>query len=416
MERNDLRDLENALGIQHPWMIKSASVNDQEKTFNIFLDIQDQKRLFGFFDSSKKDGEGELIPGRWRYMNIGGYSCVIHAQVPKKVVPEISPLSEALIAHQAFVGNPARQYSNYLRQQVALAQIKGTDISVIADLCHVPDMLVNTIIEDLNKASPGERALAYLPTEVDPAWDRILSDQLIVRTNVLPLKFLLSKIKLAAAKTNDPGELLALKIELRKFFIEHASQLEQEIEIVCGITTERLQQRARAVKSKQRLVLPALKSGIWLDLLSGKLNLNSQSIPLNLLISRQRSAFVQGRAKEDKINAIEILRDYFRKNYRTLKPELVLLNRAMNIRQNSRLALPDPEHRVWQQILEDENFVPSNHIAYKLLLAKLRAQVTKKPDPVVKLEAARRIREFLKQNQKSMRQELSYLLKQSAAV
>ncbi|SMF53115.1 hypothetical protein SAMN02745866_03386 [Alteromonadaceae bacterium Bs31] len=416
MERNDLHNLELALGIQSPWAIKSLDINEQQKVFELALELQDKKRLFGLFDANKKTSNKELVAGRWRYMSIGSYSCVVKAQVPKSAVTQGAFLSRSLIGQQAFLGDPLRPYSNYLRQQVALAQIKGTDPGVIAELYRIDGSTMSTILEDIQKAAADSRGLAYLPTEVDAAWDSILSDQLFVRTNMLPLKFLVSKLKLAASKTNSPDEMLALKVELRQFFIEHASQLDHEIEQICGITSERLQQRARAVKSKQRLVLPALKSPVWLDLLSGRLSLNSQSIPLNLLISRQRTAFVQGHNKEEKIEAIETLRDYFRKNYRQLKPELLLLNRAMDIRQKNKLSLPDPEHKVWQRILEDDTFVPSNHIAYKLLLAKLRAQVMKKPDPVIKLEAAQRIRDFLSQNRRSMREEMGVLLKQIAAV
>ncbi|WP_075185031.1 hypothetical protein [Teredinibacter haidensis] len=416
MERNDLRDLEHALGIRSPWTIKSVSVNEQEKVFDIELDLHDKKRLFGLFGTSKKEATEELVSGRWRYMNLGTYSCMISAQVPQSALSDTTFLSKDLIGQQSFVGHPSRYYSNFLRQQVALGQIKGVDSSVVSDLYGINDTTLKAIKDDLEKASATARALAYLPTEIDKAWDRILNDQLIVRTSVLPLKFLLSKLKLAAAKTDDADELLGLKLQLRQFFIENSGQLDGEIEQVCGITTEKLQQRARAVKSRQRLVLPALKSVVWIELLSGKLGLNSQSIPFNLLISRQRAAFVQGRTKEQKIQAIETIREYFRKNYRTLKPELILLNRAMDIRQKTGSSLPDVEHRVWQRILEDDAFVPSEHIAYKLLLARLRAQVIKQPEPVIKLEAARRIREFLNYNQKAMRQEVGVLLKQVAIV
>ncbi len=416
MERNDLHNLELALGIQSPWAIKSLNINEQDKLFELALELQDKKRLFGLFDAGRKDSTKEMVSGRWRYMSIGSYSCMVEAQVPKSAVTQGAFLSRNLIAQQAFLGDPLRPYSNFLRQQVALAQIKGTEPGVIADLYRIDSSTLSAILEDLDKASADSRGLAYLPTEVDAAWDRILNDQLFVKTNMLPLKFLVSKLKLAASKTKSIDELLGFKVELRQFFIEHGSQLENEVEQICGITNERLQQRARAVKSKHRLVLPALKSPVWLDLLSGRLSLNSQSIPLNLLISRQRTAFVQGHNKEEKIEAIETIRDYFRKNYRQLKPELVLLNRAMDIRKKNKLSLPDPEHKVWQRILEDDEFVPSNHIAYKLLLAKLRAQVSKKPDPVIKLEAAERIRDFLSQNQRSMREEMGVLFRQLAAV
>jgi len=416
MERNELHDLERALGIQTPWAISAFHFNDADRILDVTLELQDKKRFFGLFDSGKRGGDGELLTGRWRYMNVGGYGCVIHAQVPKVVATEGNFISRDVIAQQAFLGNPLRNYSNFIRQQVALAQIKGVDVSVIGDVYHISPEMLKTIQDDLQKSAPVTGALSYLPTEVDRSWEKIINDQLHIRTNLLPLKFLTSKLKLAVAKNASPDDLLMHKLELRKFFIDNSSQLETEIEQVCGITSTKMLQRARATKSKQRLVLPALKSGVWLDLLSGRLSLNSQSIPLNLLISRQRTAFVQGHSKEEKIQAIETLRDYFRKNYRQLKTELVLLNRAMEIRQKNKLSLPDPEHKVWQRILEDDKFVPSDHIAYKLLLAKLRAQISKENDPVIKLEAAQRIRDFLKQNQRSMRQEVGALLKQLAAV
>jgi len=416
MERNDLRGLEHALGIQSPWFIKSANVDEVAKKFDVVLELPETKRSFGLFSAGRKSVEEEFIPGTWRYMNVGRYSCIIHAQVPKSAIDNTSFIGRELIFQQAFLGHPSRHYSNFIRQQVALAHVKGVDFGVISDLYGLNEITLKAISDDLEKTPANIKALTHLPTEMDPVWDRILSDQLILRTNILPLKFLLSKIKLAAAKIESAENLLALKLELRSFFIENIGQLENEIEQLCGITSARLKQRARAVSSKQKLVLPALKSPVWLDLLSGKLTLNSQSVPLNLLVSRQRTAFVQGHTKEAKIQAIETLRDYFRKNYRTLKPELVLLNRAMQIRQKSSLSLPDAEHRIWQRILEDDSFVPSNHVAYRLLLAKLRAQVSSKPEPVVKLEAARRIRDFLKHNQRAMRQEVGVLLKQVAAV
>ncbi|TVZ37718.1 hypothetical protein P886_2062 [Alteromonadaceae bacterium 2753L.S.0a.02] len=416
MEKNDLRDLENALGIVPPWSVKSVKTNDKEKTFDVYIEVADQKRLFGLFDTHKKGLEQELVAGSWQYMNIGGYRTMVHAQIPRQGVNGECIVESINILQPAFLGNPSRHYSNLIRQKVALGQIKGLDSALIAEFNSVDEGVVNMVLADIAKSPAEMRTLSTLPTETDPIWEKILRDQVLLRTSMLPLKFLLSKLKLTAAKITDSRKVLPLVYDLRAFFIEHAAAMDSEIDQLCGIHSERQQKLARAAKSKQRLILPSIKSSVWLDLLSGRVSLNSQSVPLNLLISRQRTTFVQGHSKEEKIAAIEVLRDYFRKNYRTLKPELVLLNRAMNIRKRSGVQLPDADHSIWQQILNDDNFVPSNHIAYKLLLAKLRAQVTTKPDPVVKLEAARRIREFLAQNHKSMRQELSLLLRQSAAV
>lgn len=416
MERIELRGLEVALGIVHPWTVKTIKVNHADKVFDVHLELSDRKRLFGIFDASKKSDGEELLSGSWQYMTLGGYRCVIHGLIPNTGSHDTEGLSYFLLTQAAFLGNPNRNYSNYLRQQVALLQIKGLDYDVIAQVLRIGQQTLTRIREDIENASSHVKTLLYLPTEVDPVWEAVLRDRLEIKTNTLSLKFLLSKLKMNASGARDAIELQPFVTELRKFFMTNASLLDKEIDQLCGITTKRMAQKASSAKSRQKLVLPALRSPVWLELLSGKLKLNSPSVPLNLLISRQRTAFINGDSPQEKINAIESIRDYFRQNFRTLKAELVLLNRAMAIRDNAKMSLPGPEHSVWQRILQDDSFIPSNHVAYKLLLAKLRAQVARENDPTIKRDAALRIREFIRQNQKSMRQELVLLQKQSAAV
>jgi len=203
--------------------------------------------------------------------------------------------------------------------------------------------------------------------------------------------------------------------QIRKFFIENASLLEREIDYVSGISTQKEQQKAKAVKSKLRLVLPTIKSGVWLDILSGKLSLKSASVPLNLLISNQRANFLSAKSTDAKVKTIATLRDYFKQNYRQLKAELLLLNRAMQIQNKPKLSLPNSDHVIWQKILENHDFIKSDNVAYRLLLSKLNEQLAKSKNPNLKMEAAKKVRAFLTQNEKSMRKEVNVVVKQSAA-
>src|SRR5690606_16776857 len=174
-------------------------------------------------------------------------------------------------------------------------------------------------------------------------------------------------------------------------------------------------QQPQVLTSIKKLILPGLGNPVWQELLTGKMQLNSSSIALNLLISKQKAAFAQAAQPSEKLAIVELIRGYFLKNYRMLKPELLLINRACAIREKTRYRLPEPDHAIWQQILQDDSFIPSNHIAYKLLLARLRAQVRTASSPAARVDAARRIRDFIKQNHKSMKQELVYLFKQANA-
>ncbi|GAB2188628.1 hypothetical protein MAH1_02340 [Sessilibacter sp. MAH1] len=417
MDRKDLRDLELALGIQTPWFIKAARFNESERCYDIALDTGDKKLLTTFFSSNKKiSSEEDLVTGRWRYANVGNCPVYVHANVPKLAAAEGGFITRDVLNRAAFLGDPTRNYSNLVRQQVALALVKGLDTSVISSFLGINESMVQLISEDIKRSTAVNHQLFYVPTEVDRVWENVLKNQLPIRTQLLPLKFLLSRLTLLAAKSNSGSTLLSLAVELRKFFIENHNQLQSEIEQLCGVNSDRLRTQVRQNTSKQRLILPAAKSPVWLELLSGTINLNSGSVPLNLLISRQRSVFVQGKTESEKLQSIDTIREYFRKNYRSLIQELVLLNKWLNTPRSSELSLPEAEHQVWQKILENENFIPSEHMAYRLLLAKLRAQVMTKPDPVIKLQAARRIRDFLGQNQKTMRQEVGVLMKQAAAV
>lgn len=403
MERFDAKSLALILGISPPWSIKSFILNESIKTLEIQLAFSEKKSLFGFRDSQPSQQESL---GCWSYMPVGAYRTHIHAPVPNSWGKGDHKLSRLLIGQYAFLGNPSSHYSNYTRQRIAIALVKGESAETVSEFLDLSETNLNEIVADLNKTSCQIRQLAHLPTEVDPIWTKIIRNESRFKSSVLPLNFLLSKLR-----RNELSESEQV-FELRKFFIENASILEKEIDIVSGISTRK--QSSTIAQNKQKLVLPPLKNPVWLDLLSGKCRLNSPSVALNLLISRQRAAFIAGKSREDKVVAIETLRSYFRKNCRSLKKELLLLNRAMLQKQSNGIILPTPDNAIWQNILSNNDYLPSDNMAYKLLLTKLKAQIAKNANPVVRIEAAKKVRDFLAQNQKSMQKELNALVKRTA--
>lgn len=314
MERIDLKNIEEILGIQPPWHISTVEFDAHRHIANIHVESKDKKKLFGFIENNKTNGF-EKHAGQWIYMPLGNYKCVIHAETP---APGSDNITLTSLNTPSYFGNPSRNYSNYLLQQVALANISGVPESLTCSQFQISSELYSQIKDDINKAPAQTQSLVYLPTESDPIWAKVLKDQIHVRTNLLPLKLLLSKLKLAAAKSNAEEELVALASKLRQFCIANISQLDDEIEQLCGINNEKARRQAAAKKQKQRLVLPALKNPVWIDLLTGKLSLNSQSVPLNLLISRQRIVFLRGQDSATRVGAIETLREYVKRHHLSL--------------------------------------------------------------------------------------------------
>ena len=91
----------------------------------------------------------------------------------------------------------------------------------------------------------------------------------------------------------------------------------------------------------------------------------------------------------------------------------LFINQLMNVPEEAQYSLPDERSEIWKRILKDDTFIPSSHIAYKLLLSNLRSQILMNPDPVVELNAVRRVRDFIKHNQRFMQQELRLVLSNS---
>ena len=417
MERLDLQHLADIVGIYPPWSIDSIDVDDAQKTLTLNLTTETRSKYFGILSPSKSSTkeEGERF-GHWQHLSVGMYRTIIRASIPSQAMSAKGELDKHVLDLPHFMGSAVRPYSNYLRQSVALARLKGIDDDVLANCMNLSSELIKTIAHDVERIAAQNNNGVMLPTEIDPVWLDVLLDKIHLKTNALPLKFLLSKLKLVCAKTTSSSELMMHVVELRKFFVANAHRMDDEVNQLCGLTHSNIKRKVAAENSMQRLVLPSTNNPIWIDLLTGKLSLNSQSIPLRLLISRQRNVFLQSDSNAEKIQGIDTLRSYFRKNCRILKPELVIINRALSIKKNTKFALPDPNHAVWQKILNDDKFIPSDHMAYKLLLSKLRNQLVRNNDPVSSIEAAKNIRSFISQNQKAMRNELVVILKQANAI
>ena len=63
----------------------------------------------------------------------------------------------------------------------------------------------------------------------------------------------------------------------------------------------------------------------------------------------------------------------------------------------------------------DSDELTSDHVAFNLLMARLRLQLYSQVNPLAKEEAAQRIHDFIDQNQRLMRKEYNILLEHSQA-
>ncbi len=320
-----------------------------------------------------------------------------------------SGIGKESLLQPGFLGDANRNYTHELRQQVALFHIRGLTPDAIANTLRIEQPLVEEIIGDIEKTPESYRMATCLPMESDPIWESMIYDKFHLRTQLFSLKLLLSKLKLTMIDPKVETKLSDSVTELRKFFISHANSLDAEFSQICALSTKKQSVEERR-STVTKLVLPSLKNSIWLKLISAKIDLGSNNMPLNLFLVRSRHAFQNTHDNNVRVEVLNQLREFFRKNARNLKQELIQINQIMNAPEEHQVSLPDERSDVWKRILKDDTFIPSAHIAYKLLLSNLRSQILMNPDPVVELNAVRRVRDFMKHNQRFMQQELRMVI------
>lgn len=403
---------EAMLEINEPWSIQDVAIDEKNKIIQITLAFHTEKPRFSFFTKAPESESHNIIDTglkkRWLHTSIGYYTCHI---VSAFYDPNISSagISRNALLQPNFLGDANRNYTHQLRQEVALANIRGIAPDAISNMLKINVGIVEEILGDIERTPETYRLATCLPCSTDPIWENIISDKFHLKTQLFPLKLMLSKLKLSMVDPKVDIKLSDAVTELRKFFISHINTLDTEISQICALSTKKqsIEERRNATT---KLVLPALKNSIWIKMITGKIDLNSTNMPLNLFLVRLRHAFQNTEDNNAKVFALNSLREFFRKNARSLKKELILINQLMNAPEEQQFSLPDERSDVWRRILKDDTFIPSSHIAYKLLLSNLRSQMLMNPDPVVELNAARRVRDFIKHNQRFMQQELRMVL------
>ena len=412
MDQLSLRHLQEAMGIYLPWEIESIQINGESKDFHVHLSTGDGKRFQGFFTAQNEKKSVRLVDGKWRYMNIAGFSTVIHAQVPQSTSLGYGCITDEASRLPAFLGPADRRYSNYVRQNVAVSQALGMNLSHVGSILRLGGTCLQEVLRDVEKIPDDSRSLALLPVDTDKVWELLLRDKLALKSKSLPLKYLLSKLRLASVRISAPENLLPYTRELRNFFINQAGNLGEEIAQLCGIQSGSTS-KINSARKIQRLVLPSGKHPIWQELLSGRFNLHSTSVPLNLFLAQQRAVYSLNPERRPQI--VDLVRNYFRQKHRGLRSELIRLNSALNEFRKKNV-LPGPEHGVWRNILESNNFIPTDNMAFKLLLAQLRVQQSHDRSQEYQIEAAQKIRKFMTLNQQALRSELGQLFHKCRAM
>lgn len=400
MDSLKTQELGQILGLYSPWAIKDIELATDAESITITLEKQADKSRFSFLNSSKKN---QQVTRKWQHVRFGHFTTFIQASMSLDELSEIS-------ANQppAFLGAENKSITRELADTIRIAYSRNLNTDMISGLLGIKHDIVDSEIREIETEETQQKNVALLPLESNPVWRGVLTDQVKLSTRLLPLKLLLSRLKLDVSKNENSADVLQKSVsELRNFFIRHANQLKYEYEQLGA----RESATPKPVTGKTKLVLPGIKNIVWQQLLKGEFDLNTQSMPLKLNIAQQRRAFAAATDNSARIEVIRNLQLFFKHNARTLIPELKILTQMLEQQGSTELKLPPANHDIWKQLLLDDQILNTDKINYRLLLSRLKTTYRRNQDA----GSIEQLRNFFSQNARAMTEEIKIINNLAAA-
>lgn len=387
-------DLSRILGLFDPWKIKNVELFESSKSLVIEIEKKTDKSLFAFMQSKPVV---DVTTKRWQHVRFGHFNSFIELRA---TLEEISQLSTEL--PPAFLGSAGKSITRELADTIRNAYSRNLTPDMISSLLGIRVGIVDEEIREIETEETTDDKVSLLPLESNEIWRDILTDKIQISTRLLPLKLLLSRLKLETLKEPDDGTLHKSVLELRAFFVRHASQLKHEYDQLGAYKADH--EKPKAKPNKLKLVLPGAKSILWRQMLAGDLDIPTESMPLKMCLAQQKRAYRTSVSEAHRSEVVRTLQLFFKHNAKSLVPELKILTELVkqNQQSNSQVLLPDIENEVWQKILLDDTLLESEKINYRLLLSRLKANYRRTND----ISYLMQLREFFNQNARSMEEEI----------
>lgn len=404
MSLSNTHDIERLLGIFSPWSIKSISLDDGSRSLTIRLNYLSSSRKFlQKIMSPVQEKTGDFC--FWHHLSLGNrYQTYLVARRTDvadyyRDNPSVKP---------AFLGSVDKNYSHSLAQSTGQLLGFGLDTASVGTVLCVDQKTVATIKADVDAAASADESDTHLvPAQNDPIWLRLLQKDLQLETNSVPLRLLISKLCAEVSGAEDHSSATEKCItDLRSFFVKNAGNLPRELEQLSGPL------QAKRKPRKFSLLLAGESNPIWLDIIKGDFDLESNSLSLNFFLTRLRQQFRQQPELQGSLSGT--LRDYFKQNQKQLLSELKVMTLAIRSKKYSAstVSIPSLEHPIWMRLLKDKMLSPKS-LNFKLLLGNLRAALGQDPTEDMLLSAATKLRKFVETNRISLKQE--FIRKSSVA-
>lgn len=399
MDKLRIREVENFLGIYSPFYIKDMRLDEEADLFTIQLDeiSNKNKSLTSRFKSTIRPNTY-----RWKHVKFGRLNTIIEFKSTQANFERLTKL-----IFPAFLGSVKNNHTKQFEEVILFGHQKKLDAETISILTGLDIEDIKKLILENESSQITENTSNLLPLETNPIWIKVIKRELVLKTNLTPLKMLLHKLELNEINDNNEQTLQESVATLRAFFIKNKASLTSEYQQI-GAKKEQLSNPLnKPANTTQRSTKLTPTHPVWDSILTEKFSLMSSNLAFNLYISRLKSLYKQDLSTSEKRDIIIELMKYLKKNLASLRNELISIKKiAENI--DSELddkKVPSKEDNIWFDILSDKIEFSTNKLNLNLLLVKLKSQLAKG----LEKESSDELQQFFQDNQRSLSNELKSL-------
>lgn len=229
-----MKDLElcrHLLGLQPPWDVGRVRLDEPSGELHLYLG--QGRAWFGRY----RPGSGQ---SRWRHTNIGDCAVYVHAALPEQVDADLP-----------FLGPVDQEFTHGLAQRVVTCLQAGLSYRQVCELLlidvHLAWQIRHALSEGtlpgtapelaqrVSRETVGEAAPGRIPPSADPVWRQLLTDDEPMPVRMLSLKLLLARARQEFAQLHGEEARLLKINDIRRFFIKHESQLDEEIDRLAAL-------------------------------------------------------------------------------------------------------------------------------------------------------------------------------------
>ncbi len=420
---SDTEILSQVLNLGEEWHVQSAEVDQPSNRIDINIGFGPAKKKTFF--GRKSNSEVPTIA--LRHLPIFGMRTFLHVPAPGAVDSEkvwnpagsklTNEMEEFLIE---ILNNSKSNQATAKISGITSAEVREISERTGAGADNLADALYNVAsaassgsISDYTETKSFELIEhSDIPAETHDNWQRVISGDIPIQSNVVGLQMLLQRIRQDIA--NNPSEISRIKSAklLRQYFVKNQKQHKLDLALISGNTDQIMTQDAPVSYSTAQEGFPADNHIIWQKIINGDLQIQTSNVALQMMLERVRQSVERNPSESSRQAGTKILRQFFIKHKDRLVSEAQQMGINMGAPVNvdaTNVSIPTENASCWQDLINGSLKIQTNAVGLQMMMERVRQSVEKNNSEANRSAGIKILRQYFIKHQASAQNEILQL-------